>query len=117
MKSVIDKSDDLRILRIYEEPLDSNIATELKTQFLSLIQPKSSKVIVDLDKVKYVDSSGLGDLLFGYRQVRDHDGSFKLLKAKSRVLDLIHIAQLGDILINYDDETEALASLKEEDNI
>jgi len=116
MKSLIDKIDDLSILRIHEERLDSNIAPELKTQFLSLIQPKSSKVIVDLDKVKYVDSSGLGALLFGYRQVRDHDGSFKLLKAKSRVLDLIHIAQLGDVLINYNDETEALASFKE-DNI
>jgi len=112
MRFVLDEMDDKSILRIHEERLDSKIAPELKTQFLSMIQPKTSKIIVDLEKVNYVDSSGLGALLFGYRQVRDHDGIFKLLKANNRVLDLIRIAHLEEVLVNYNDETKAIASLK-----
>jgi len=110
MNYQIEKNDDVQLIRIHEERLNSNLAPELKTIFLVLIKPENSQILIDLEKVKYVDSSGLGALLFGLRQARNHGGVVKLLKAQNRVLDLIRIAQLENILVNFTNEQEALES-------
>ena len=78
--------------------------------FFFTIQNDLFGLLLDLEKVKYVDSSGLGAILFGLRQARNNDGVVKLLKAQNRVLDLIRIAQLENILVNFTDKQEALNS-------
>ena len=63
-----------------------------------------------MSKVFYADSSGLGALLFGLRQFRDTEGSMKILGANSRVINLIRIAKLEEVLLNFNDEKEAIES-------
>ena len=110
MKYQIAKIEQVKIIRIQEDRLDTNIAPELKTLFLVLAKPENANILVDLEQVSYVDSSGLGALLFGFRQARDHDGTVRLLKVQSRVKELLRISQLENILINFDDEKDALES-------
>lgn len=102
----------VQIVRINAERFDSNIAPELKTELLLIVDQGNKHILVDLSKVMYADSSGLGALLFGLRQVRDKDGKLKLLGANTRVLNLIRIAKLEQILLNYETENEALESFK-----
>ena len=71
MKYQIEKNENVQIIRIKEERLDSNLAPELKTIFLVLTKHENAKILIDLEQVSYVDSSGLGALLFGFRQARD----------------------------------------------
>ena len=100
------------LLRIREERLDNRFTAELKAQLLLLVSDESSRIIlVDLATVIYADSSGLGALLLGLRQARDHQKKFALVHAQKRVLSLIKIAHLNDIMINYDSVTEAVQEL------
>ena len=100
--------DDVTIIRINKERLDTTITPELKTELLVTVDQDKKKILVDLTKVNYVDSSGLGALLFGLRQIRDKKGMLKMFGAHSRILNLIRIAKLEDVLINYNSEDEAL---------
>ncbi|MBN2013224.1 STAS domain-containing protein [candidate division KSB1 bacterium] len=104
--------DDVTIIRIESERLDTNVAPELKAELIILAEQGILKVLIDISKVYYADSSGLGALLFGVRQYRDHDGQFKLLGANTRVQNLIRIAKLDHILTNFDNEQSALESFK-----
>lgn len=110
MKYQLEKVEKVKIIRLKEERLDTNVAPELKTLFLVWIKPDSANILIDLKDVQYVDSSGLGALLFGYRQTRDKDGIMKLLKSQNRIKELLRIAQLENVLVNFDDEEEAIQS-------
>ena len=114
MKYQIEKIDEVKVIRLHEKRLDTNIAPDLKTLFLVWIKPDDAHILVDVKDVVYVDSSGLGAILFGLRQAREHNGTVKLLSAQKRVRDLIQIAQLEGTLENFVDEDEALQSFYKE---
>lgn len=103
--------DDITLIRINDERFDSNISPEIKAEFLVSADQGVKSVLVDMNKVSYTDSSGLGALLFGLRQLRDKGGTLRIFGANSRVLNLIRIAKLEQILLHYKNEEEALNSL------
>jgi anti-sigma B factor antagonist len=111
MNFLLEEIDDVKILRIKEERLDSNVAPDLKAQLLMLVNDKS-KVVVELSHVKYADSSGLGALLLGLRQARDNGGHFTVCGAQKRVKSLLKIAQLDGMLKNYENEIQAIEHMK-----
>ena len=51
MNFLLEEIDDVKILRIKEERLDSNVAPDLKAQLLMLVNDKS-KVVVELSHIK-----------------------------------------------------------------
>jgi len=108
----IDKAGDVSILRLNEQRLDSSISSDLKAQLLILVDGLYKKILIDLTKVEYADSSGLGALLLGLRQARDRDIQFGIFGAQKRVQSLIRIAHLEDVLINHENEEEALNALQ-----
>ena len=113
MNFLLESVDDVKILRLKENRLDATIAPDLKAQLLILMRDHNeAKVIIDLSETQYSDSSGLGALLFGLRQSRDQGAKFALCGAQPRVNTLIQIAHLGDQLVNYEDEYQAIAQLK-----
>jgi anti-sigma B factor antagonist len=105
--------NNVTILRLQDERLDSSIASELKAHLLVLIEEGNANILIDLAKVGYTDSSGLGAILFGIRQARPVNGKIKLANLQSRVLSLIKIAKLDNVIEAYDNEAEALESFKE----
>lgn len=102
---------DVLIIRIDEDRFDSTVSPEFKTELLRLIEGEHVRnILIDLKEVEYVDSSGLGALLFGHRQAKAKSGKLKLLNINPKVSTLIKIAKLEDILEHFSDEQQALKS-------
>ena len=110
MAFVKENKDGITIIKIENERLDSVIASDLKTELLLLVDGGVSKILLDLSHVNYADSSGLGALLFGLRQLKNLGGQMKLLAANNKVMNLIRIARLDELLLNYEEKSGALAS-------
>jgi len=104
----VDEVNGVKIFRLKEDRLDSHIASELKAQLLVLLANDVQSVVVDLTETNYVDSSGLGALLLGIRQARENDSKFAVFGANKRILNLIKIAHLEGVIINYNSEKDAL---------
>ena len=113
MNFLLEEVDNVKILRLKEERLDTRIAPDLKAQLLVLIKEKNDKVLIDLSETKYADSSGLGAVLLGLRQAREIGAHFAIFAAQKRVQSLIEIAQLGNVLINYENEFDAIENVKQ----
>ncbi len=98
MKYTIDKKEKYSLLRLHEEKLDSNIAPNLKSEMITLHAEGVQNIILDLNEVKYTDSSGLSALLVGNRIVQEDGGIFILISLSEHTLKLIKISQLDSVL-------------------
>jgi anti-sigma B factor antagonist len=76
----------------------------------SLIDSGKRKVLVNLENVKWVNSTGLGVLIAGYSALQKSGGRLKLLQVSERVEGLLNITKLSTIFESYQGEDEAVES-------
>jgi anti-sigma B factor antagonist len=74
------------------------------------IESGSRKLIVNLAKVGYMDSSGLGELIACYTQMQRVSGHIKLLNLNARLNQLLVITKLSTVFETFDSETAAISS-------
>ncbi len=98
MKYSIDKNEKYTVLRLDEQKLDTHLAPQLKSEFVTLHAEGVKNIILDLSEVKYTDSSGLSALLVGNRTIRQNGGLFMLSCMSDHVMKLIKISQLDGVL-------------------
>ena len=68
------------------------------------------KLVLNLTAISYLDSTGLGELVSGYRLVKSQGGELKLLNLNKKVSDLLQVTKLYTVFDIHNDETEAVAS-------
>ena len=68
------------------------------------------KILLNLKAVKYIDSSGLGELVRNYTSLRRQGGELKLLSPPPTVLEALRITHLDRILDIKEDEQLAVQS-------
>ena len=98
MKYTIDKQDKYTTMTLHEEKLDSSIAPSLKSELITLHAEGSRNIILNLEEVKYSDSSGLSALLVGNRVIQEDNGAFVLACLSEHTQKLIKISQLDSVL-------------------
>nr|MBS0036903.1 STAS domain-containing protein [Saprospiraceae bacterium] len=98
MKYELEKEEKYTILRFNEENLNSTLAPKLKSEFIFLLNEGVNNLILDLSKVKYIDSSGLSSILTAHRLLKQ-GGSFVVTGLKNdHVRKIIQISRLDTIL-------------------
>lgn len=107
MEINIDKYENYSIAKISEEKVDTAIAPELKSEFMTLSQDGVKNLIIDMSDVKYVDSSGLSALLVGNRSFTDQ-GAFVLYNVTDHVMKLISISQIDKVMTVLPSKEEAV---------
>lgn len=68
------------------------------------------KIVMNLAGINYIDSTGLGELVSGYRLVKSEGGELKLLNLSKKVTDLLQITKLYTVFEVFDDEASAVRS-------
>ena len=69
-------------------------------------------MILNMERVQMMDSSGLGVIVAAYASIRRNDGRVVLLNIGGNIRSLIIMAKLVTIFDRYDTEAEALASFQ-----
>jgi anti-sigma B factor antagonist len=70
----------------------------------------SSKLVLNLTDVSYVDSAGLGELVSGAVAARKKGGDMKLSNMSKRLTDLMRVTHLYKVFDVKDDEQAAVAA-------
>jgi anti-sigma B factor antagonist len=68
------------------------------------------KLLLNLAGINYLDSTGLGELVAGYRFVKSQGGELKLLNLNKKISDLLQITKLYVVFDVHNNEAQALAS-------
>lgn len=74
--------------------VDLNHSRELKSTFLKIIEREAAKVIVDLDAATYIDSAGVGSLLFMFSESKKRGIGLKITGVHGPVLKVIELTKL-----------------------
>ena len=82
----------------------------LKDKVQSLIQQGTKNIVIDLSRVAYVDSAGLGQLVQAYATTKNKGGALKLVNVTKKLKDLLVVTKLLTVFDTFDDEKAALSS-------
>ena len=82
----------------------------LREKVKELAAAGTKKLLLNLEGVSYIDSSGIGELVAAFTSISNGGGSLKLLHLTKRVQDLLQITKLYTVFDVYDDEGKAVAS-------
>jgi anti-sigma B factor antagonist len=84
--------------------------TALRDQIRALATAGSTQVILNLQEVDYIDSTGLGTLVICFTGLRKAGGSLKLVNLTRRNLELVVLTKLETVFEIFNDEQEAVNS-------
>ena len=90
-----------------EGEVDVYTSPQLKQDLVQLAERGVKRIIINLSKVDYLDSTGLGVLIGGLKRLREADGNLVLVGPGMRIQRIFEITGLNKIFDIYDTEEEA----------
>nr|WP_320048257.1 STAS domain-containing protein [uncultured Desulfuromonas sp.] len=110
MNVAIEEHDHVITLTLKEERLDAHNSSELKAQLLTLFEEGKVNIVIDLSPVRFIDSSGLGALVSGFKNASSREGGLKLCGLQSQVKSMFELTRLHRVFEIFPGTDEALAS-------
>jgi anti-sigma B factor antagonist len=103
-----DRQEGNRTILDVAGEVDVYTAPKLREKLVELVGDGNYHIIVDMTKVEFLDSTGLGVLVGGLKRVRSHEGSLVLVCNQERILKIFRITGLTKVFPIYDTLDEAL---------
>lgn len=90
--------------------IDVYTAPVLRERLNDLVGEGHHHLVVDMEKVDFLDSTGLGVLVGGLKRVRSHDGSLHLVCTQEKILKVFRITGLTKVFPIHDSVDAAVAA-------
>jgi len=90
--------------------IDVYTAPKLRDKITELVADGTYTIVIDMESVEFLDSTGLGVLVGGLKKVRAHDGSLELICTQDRLLKIFRITGLAKVFVIHDSADGALAA-------
>src|ERR1700745_1989736 len=105
--------DGMEIVDV-EGEIDVYTAPRLRELLIELVNSRFYQLVVNMEKVEFLDSTWLGVLVGGLQRVRAHDGSLDLVCTQERILKIFRITGLTKVFGIHDTVDEAIAARRAE---
>ena len=89
--------------------LDMLSAVDVKQRLAAVVAEGRHRLVIDLNKVSFVDSSGLGALISGLKAARVAGGDLRLARPDKQVRYILEVSTLDRVLRPYATVEEALS--------
>jgi anti-sigma B factor antagonist len=93
---IIDSPPPYTVLAVKGE-VDVYSAPRLREKLVELVSQGHRHIVVDLESVDFLDSTGLGVLVGGLKRLRSHDGDLTLVCTQARILKVFEITGLTTV--------------------
>lgn len=104
--------DDVALVDIHGDISIGEGDIILKDRILALLEDGFKKIVLNLEGVKYMDSSGVGELVNCHTTVKHKGAELKLMNLTKKIREVLTITKLILVFDNYDNEKDAIASFK-----
>ena len=108
--SLDNRTDGDRMVVDVGGEIDVYTAPRLREQLVDLVADGQYHLVVDMERVDFLDSTGLGVLVGGLKRVRAHDGSLRLVCTQERILKIFRITGLTKVFPIHSSVAEAVAA-------
>lgn len=110
MQLKINEKEETVIITVEEERMDAHNSGNLKERMLQLFDEGKCQLVIDLTTVRFIDSSGLGALVSGFKNASARDGSLKLCCLQPQVRSMFELTRLHRVFEIFTTLEEALVS-------
>jgi len=93
-----------------EGEIDLHVSPRVAASLATMIEQKPARLVVDLARVTYLDSSGLAVLIEGMQNVEGYGGKFFLAGLQENVRPIFEIARLDQVFSIFPHVDAALAA-------
>lgn len=100
----------LMVIFVREERLDAHNSEELKAEMNRLFETGVKEILIDMKEVRFIDSSGLGVLVSGFKNASTRQGSLRLCGLQSQVKSMFELTRLHRVFDIFQTVDEALES-------
>jgi len=92
--------------------VDVYTAPRLRELLIDLVNKNNYQLVVNMDEVEFLDSTGLGVLVGAVKRVRAHDGSVDIVCTQQRILKIFRITGLTKVFGIHETVGQAIAAKK-----
>ncbi len=110
MKLNMTEQGDIVTISIDEERMDAHNSGDLKEKMLQLFDEGKCSLVIDLSAVRFIDSSGLGALVSGFKNASAREGNLKLCCLQPQVRSMFELTRLHRVFEIFTNQDEALNS-------
>ncbi len=111
MEMTVDRIGDVAVVTVPVDELDASNASELKRDIAPALQA-NTRLVLDLSRVRFMDSSGLGAMLSCLRQLSAKKGDLKLCGMSKQVRGAFELVRLHRIFDIYASKAEAVGAFQ-----
>jgi len=90
-----------------------DVLDEFRTDLLALVDQGATNILLDMKRVVYLDSFGVGVIMEIHRRVRSLGGALKLSGLQARVAKMVSITNLDLVLEIFEDDGQAIESFSD----
>jgi len=113
MEMQLRQEGQIRILSL-QGRLDASVSSVVKKHIHKLIEDGATQVILDLQELEFLDSSGLGGLISCLRKVKENKGEIKLTNLRPEVRSIFDITRVARLFHICKDVSEALLAFNKD---
>jgi anti-sigma B factor antagonist len=106
----IRKINDVSVVDVPGRIVLGGTSKALRDTIAGLLVSNQRSILLNLGEVTYVDSAGIGELVYSSTTVANQGGKLKLLNVTKRVKDLMRLTGITHMFEIYEDEGKAVAS-------
>lgn len=110
MTITVEKKGKVMILKPQGDIRVSEGDVALRKAFHEQLEAGERMFVLNMDRVRFIDSAGLGELVASLKRVREAGGDLKLSDVTQRVSEALVVTQLVRILDVYESESDAVAT-------
>ncbi len=92
------------------DDLDARNAPAVASEIKGLLASGTTRLVIDLSPLSFIDSAGLGALLTAYKTARTAGGGVSLCCVSPPVLSILKLTRLEKVFSIYTTREEALAA-------
>jgi anti-sigma B factor antagonist len=107
---IIRKVNDVSVVDVTGRIVLGETSKALRDTVTDLLVSNRRSILLNLGGVNYVDSAGIGELVFSSTTVANQGGILKLYNVTKRVKDLMRLTGITQLFEIYEDEDKAVAS-------
>jgi len=113
MIKIIEKSvDDVTVCTIEGKLSGIESKGQIQEKIRELMGKKIVKIVLDLSKVNWIDSTGLGELIASLSSIKKQEGNMVLSNMQAPVQSLLKMTNLTQIFDTFDTVEDAVKALK-----
>ena len=103
---------EVMVLNLSGKIMGGSDYEKFHNEIKSLVNEGYVDILLNMSKVTWINSTGLGILVSAYHTLKKNGGVMKICEVSTRIDNILNVTQLKLVFDTYDSQADALASFK-----